>query len=97
MASGVASDTPHAAAVAIRIGTGERTAALPPPGPEDHWCHAVAAGDLGAEETPADITPELVQISRLTYGDAEPALPSNACLAEEPPLQNLARAGIDAR
>jgi hypothetical protein len=103
MASSVASGPPHAAsvaAVASRIGTGERTAALPPPvplGPEDRWCHADGAGDLGAEDTPADPTPELVRISRLAYGDAEPALPSNACLAEEPPLQNLARAGIDAR
>jgi hypothetical protein len=66
-------------------------------GAEERWCHAVGAGEVGAEQARADATPELVRIARLTYGDAEPALPSNACLAEEPPLQNLARGGIDAR
>jgi hypothetical protein len=100
IAHGMGSGPTHAAslaAVARRIGTGERSAALPEPMRPDPWCHAVATGEPGAEETPADATPELVRIARLTHGEAELALASNACLAEEPPLQNLARGGIDAR
>src|SRR5262245_25404890 len=100
---GVGSAPPHAASVAVEAGpagNGERSAALPQPmrwGAEERWCHAVGAGEVGAEQALADATPELVRIARLTYGDAKPVLPSNACLAEEPPLQNLARGGIDAR
>jgi len=55
----------------------------------DRWCQAA-----GVE---ADAAPELVRIARLVYGDTRLAPPPNACLAAEPPLQNLARAGIDAR
>ena len=58
-------------------------------GMADRWCQAAAAE--------ADAAPELVRIARLAYGDTRLAPPPNACLAAEPPLQNLARAGIDAR
>jgi len=68
-----------------------------PPGSQERWCHAFGAAEIGAEEARADATPELVRVARLTYGDATPAWPSNACLAEEPPLQNLARGGVEAR
>jgi hypothetical protein len=57
----------------------------------ERWCQAAEP------EAGADAAPELVRIARLAYGDARLAPPPNACLAAEPPLQNLARAGIDAR
>jgi hypothetical protein len=74
---------------------GVRPAALEPPatpGVADRWCQGA-----GADADGADAAPELVRIARLAYGDARLAPPPNACLAAEPPLQNLARAGIDAR
>jgi hypothetical protein len=94
IAHGVGSS--HAAPVAAepwRTANGERAALPQPTRPlaQERWCHG-----LGAEEAHADATPELVRIARLTYGDAKPASPPNACLAAEPPLQNLARGGIDA-
>jgi hypothetical protein len=66
-------------------------------GAPDRWCHVLGEGQVAAEEASAEAIPDLVRIARLAYGDARPALPSNACLAEEPPLQQLARGGIDAR
>jgi hypothetical protein len=62
------------------------------PGVAERWCHVV-----GADQASADAAPELVRIARIAYGGGELASPPNACLAAEPPLQNLARAGIDAR
>jgi len=103
MGSGVGSGPPHAASLAVAASgasNGERSAALAqpmPPGSQERWCHAFGAAEIGAEEARADATPELVRVARLTYGDATPAWPSNACLAEEPPLQNLARGGVEAR
>jgi len=61
-------------------------------GVAERWCHAV-----GADQASADAAPELVRIARLAYGGLALPSPPNACLAAEPPLQNLARAGIDAR
>ena len=103
MDHGMGSGPPHAASLvaeASRASHGERSAALAQPmspGSPDRWCHAFRAKEVGAEEARGDATPELVRVARLAYGDATPALPSNACLAEEPPLQNLARGGIAAR
>jgi hypothetical protein len=102
MGHGVESGPLHAASIteASPPGNGERSVALPQAirsGAEERWCHGLGAGEVGAEQARADAMPELVRIARLTYGDAKPAWPSNACLAEEPPLQNLARGGIDAR
>jgi hypothetical protein len=103
MGGGVGSGLPHAASRTIAasgLSNGERSAALAqevPTGSEERWCHAFQAAEVGAEEPPAGATPELVRIARLAFGDATPAMPSNACLAEEPPLQNLARGGVEAR
>jgi len=103
MGHGIGSGPPRAASVAAeasRAGNGERSLALAqpmPPGSEDRWCHALGAGAVGALQARPDATPELVRIARLALGDAPSASPSNACLAEEPPLQNLARGGIEAR
>jgi len=99
---GVGSGPPHAASVAAPASSAaneEHSAPLSQPmrGAEDRWCHAVGEGEVAAEEAGANATPDLARIARLAYGDARPALPSNACLAEEPPLQKLARGGIDAR
>jgi len=95
------SGPPHAASVAeASPAYEERPTALPQPmpaGAQDRWCHVVGEGEVAAEEASAEAIPDLVRIARLAYGDARPALPSNACLAEEPPLQELARGGIDAR
>jgi hypothetical protein len=98
---GVGTGPPQAASVAAQAGPSaneEHLAALPQPmtgGAQDRWCQAAREGDVAAEEAGAEATPDLVRIARLAYGDARP--PSNACLAEEPPLQQLARGGIDAR
>jgi len=74
-------------------GDGARSAPLQEPARvAERWCHAV-----GADQAGADAAPELVHIARLAYGGGELASPPYACLAAEPPLQNLARAGIDAR
>jgi hypothetical protein len=58
----------------------------------DDWCRAPLSS-----ETETHATPQLVQFARLPYAGDEPSSPPNACLAEEPPLQRLARTGIEAR
>jgi hypothetical protein len=57
----------------------------------DQWCHAIVSSEAAAD------APQLVLVARLPYGDGELPSPANACLAAEPPLQHLARTGIDAR
>jgi hypothetical protein len=66
-------------------------AQLPGVGEAERWCHAVGSDQASTD----DATPELVRIARLASGGAEPASAPKACLAAEPPLQNMARAGID--
>jgi hypothetical protein len=61
-------------------------------GQGDHWCRAIRSS-----ETRTDAAPQLVLVARLPYADSELLSPPNACLAAEPPLQHLARTGIDAR
>ena len=51
------------------------------------WCRST---------TSADETPQLALVARLAFAGQSEA-PLNACLAPEPPLQNLARMSIDAR
>jgi hypothetical protein len=95
MGHGVEASPPRAASNEASHAVGERSAALAQPmraAAEDRWCRA-----LGVEEARADATPDLVRMARLTLGDAALASPHNACLAAQPPLQNLARGGIEAR
>ena len=54
----------------------------------DQWCRAEAA---------ADAAPQLALVTRFAYAGGEADSPLNACLATEPPLQQLARIGVDAR
>ena len=58
----------------------------------DDWCRAPLSS-----ETETDATPQLVQFARLPYAGSELSSPPNACLAAEPPLQRLARRGIETR
>jgi hypothetical protein len=62
-------------------------------GENDRWCHAAGAPEA-AEQADA---PTLVFISRLSYDAGAPAAPTNACLWTEPPLQHLARLGLEMR
>jgi hypothetical protein len=41
----------------------------------------------------ADAAPGLLIVARLAYAGSEPLLPTNACLAAEPALRQLARLG----
>ena len=54
----------------------------------DQWCRAEAA---------ADAAPQLALVTRFAYSGGEVDSPLNACLATEPPLQQLARIGVNAR
>jgi hypothetical protein len=56
-------------------------------GPGDLWCRGEAA---------AEAIPQLALVARLALA-GEPESPLNACLAAEPPLQNVARMNIDTR
>jgi len=59
---------------------------------DDRWCHSILPG---ATET--DTAPDLVLVARLPYvGRAMPS-PTNACLTVEPPLQHVAKIGIEGR
>jgi hypothetical protein len=59
---------------------------------DDRWCHSIPSG---AAET--DAAPDLVFVARLAYVGSEMPSPTNACLTAEPPLQHLAKMGIEER
>ena len=58
----------------------------------DDWCRAPLSS-----ESETDAIPQLVQLARLPYAGGGLSSPANACLAAEPPLQRLARTGIETR
>jgi len=73
----------------------------PLPAARQHPAH-IAQTDDGcraplSSETETDAIPQLVQLARLPYAGGGLSSPANACLAAEPPLQRLARTGIETR